>query len=86
MSIGDKNCVKNISIFKTIAKVSESKNANEKAERLEKIDKTINYDKMSIVDKSGKEVIGFAKYMDLDLFARRIFWQHFTKKGTRNAR
>ena len=31
----------------TIAKVSGSKNAKEEAERLEKIDETINYDKLS---------------------------------------
>ena len=73
MSIGDKNDVKNISIFETIAKVSKSKNAKEEAERLEKIDETINYDELSIADKDDEEVIGFAKYMGLDKFAREVF-------------
>ena len=29
---------------------------------------------MSIVDKNNKEVIRFTEYMDLHLFARRIFY------------
>ena len=73
MSIGDKYCVKNKSIFETIAKVSKNKNAKEKARRLEKIDETINYDKLSITDKYNKEVIRFFKYMGLGLFEKKKF-------------
>ena len=57
---GDKNCIKNKSIFETIAEVSKNKNAKKEAERLEKIDETFYYDKLSITNKNGKEVIGFA--------------------------
>ena len=57
---GDKNRVKNKSIFETIAEVSKNKNAKKEAERLEKIDETFYYDKLSITNKNGKEVIGFA--------------------------
>ena len=35
---------------------------------------------MSIVDKNDKEVIGFAKDMNLDLFARRIFYGSISLK------
>ena len=42
-------------------------------EKLEKMDKTINYDKFSTTDKNGREVVGFGEYMGLDLFARTIF-------------
>ena len=35
VSIGDKNCVKNISIFETIAKVSKSKNGKDGMHKME---------------------------------------------------
>ena len=38
------------------------------------MDKTTNYDKLSITNNSGKEVIGFDKYMRLDKFARQVFY------------
>ena len=47
-----------------------------KAERLEKID----YDKFSITDKNGKKVISFVKCMNLDIFARRIFYGSISLK------
>ena len=80
MSIGDKNLAENKSIFETIAEVSKNKNAKEEAERLEKIDETVNYDKLSIVDKNDKKVIGFAKYINLDLFPKRIFYGSISLK------
>ena len=80
MSIGDKNRVKNKLIFETIPEVSKSKNAKKEAERLEKMDKTINYDKLSITDKNNREVIGFAKYMDFDAFARKKFYRSISRK------
>ena len=74
VSIGDKNRETNISIFEIFAKVSKSK---EEAERL---DEAINYDKLPIVDKNNKEVTGFAKDMDLDLFAKRTFYGSISLK------
>ena len=56
ISISDKNRVENKSIFETIAEVSRSKNAKEGAEKLEKMDKSINYDELSITDKRGKKL------------------------------
>ena len=50
------------------------------AERLEKMDETINYDKLPIIDKNGKEIIGFAKYMNLDAFARKNFYGSISLK------
>ena len=86
MIIDDKKRVKNKSTFETIAEVNKNKNAKKEAERFEKIDETVNYDKLSIIDKNYREIIGFAKYMDLDAFPRKKFlWQDFTKKGRRNA-
>ena len=35
---------------------------------------------MSITDRNGKEVIGFADYMGLDLFARGIFFDDISLK------
>ena len=48
-----------------------------KLKDLKKVDKAINYNRLSIVDKNNKQVFGFTKYMDLDLIA---------KKGRKNAR
>ena len=77
MSIGDKNRVKNKPIFETIVEVSKNKNTKKEAEKLEKIDETINYDKLSITEKNGKEVIGFADYMNLDCLLEEFFMAAF---------
>ena len=82
VSIGDKNRVKNKSIFETIVEVSKNKNAKNAVEKLEKIDEKINFDKLSITDKNDKEIIGFAEfeYMNLNFFARRIFYGSISLK------
>ena len=51
-------------------------------EKLEKIDEKINYDKLSMTDKNGKEIIRFAEfeYMNLNFFARRIFYGSISLK------
>ena len=72
ITIDDKKCVKCKSIFETIAEVSKSKNAKEEAEKLEKINKLINY--RSITEKNAKEIIGIAKYMNLDAFSTKMFY------------
>ena len=69
MSIGDKNRIKNKSIFEAITEVSKSKNAKKRLRDLKKWIKQfiiINY-------KNGNEIIGFAKYMGLHKLAREIF-------------
>ena len=54
ITIDNKNRVKSKSIFETIAEVNKSKNAKDEAQKLEKIDKLINYNKLSITDKNAK--------------------------------
>ena len=44
------------------------------------MDETINYNKLSITNKNGREVIGFDKYMGLDKFARQVFYGNISLK------
>ena len=54
MIIDDKKRAKNKSIFEAITEKNKNKNAKEEAEKLEKIDETINYDRLPITDKNSK--------------------------------
>ena len=74
------------SIFKTIIKDNKSKNAEEEAERLEKLSDAINYDKLFIADNKGKKIINFSNYMDLDMFARKKFYESISLKEAKKTR
>ena len=63
------------STFKNIINDNKIKDAKEEAERLEKLNNTINYDKFFISDNKGKKIIDFSNYMDLDMFANKIFYK-----------
>ena len=74
------------SIFKTIIKDNKSKNAEEETERLEKLSDAINYDKLFIADNKGKKIINFSNYMDLDMFARKYFYESISLKEAKKTR
>ena len=63
------------STFKNIINDNKIKDAKEEAERLEKLNNTINYDKFFISDNKGQKIIDFSNYMDLDMFANKIFYK-----------
>ena len=66
-------------IFEDIAKVSKNKNAKKEAERLEKMDEIINYDRLLPIE-IHKKVIKFNQHMSLHEFAREIFFESISLK------